>query len=168
MSFILISTCLRFLCKDRYFLSEFLGFCRHPLYRHLSLACMAYFFNGYIAISCIAGIIINIYCYLRILCQARKASLQIQNESARFGEVNITAMDKRYLTVNGVIIVSMIVCFIPVTLSNFLWVAGYRNEPMRETRCLEWILVMANSTITPIITCRFCPSARKKVLKILT
>ena len=116
----------------------------------------------------IIGILVNLYCYLRILLQARKVRLQIQSEAARLGGRNINAADKRYIYLGILIVVSMVLCFSLEVTGSILWFLGYRRGTLNKLRCWEWSLVAFNSFINPFITCSFCPDIRKKVLKILT
>ena len=124
--------------------------------------------NLFIAIFPVSCVVVTIFCYLRILLQARKVRLQIQNQEARLGQRNTSITDRRYVSVGGLIVVSMIVCFSPIALSNLLWFMGVRNRSIKEIRCWEWTLVMANSSINPVITCSFCPPIRWRVLELLT
>ena len=124
--------------------------------------------NLFIAIFPISWVVVTIFCYLRILLQARKLRLQIQSQEARLGQRNTSITDRRYVSVGGLIVVSMLVCFSPIALSNLLWIVGFRNRNMDEIRCWEWTLVMANSSINPVITCSFCPHIRWRVLELLT
>ena len=114
------------------------------------------------------GISLNIYCYLRVLCRARKVGRQIQHEAARFGQVTITSTDKRYIAIGALIILSMILCYTPEASLSILRVSGYRDHGLQFTHCWERTLTMVNSLINPFITFSFCPIVRRKVLKILT
>ena len=116
----------------------------------------------------IAGTAINIYCYLRILHKARKTRVQIRNETARFGDNNITSADRRFLFIGGLIILSMFACFSIAASVSFMSVLGYRDDIIRDIRCWNWTLIMTNSLVNPIITCNFCPHIRRRVLRILT
>ena len=127
-----------------------------------------FFLNVCIATFAITCTTLSIYCYLRILLRARKVRKQVHSQAARLGQTNSSITDKRYVSVGGFIIFSMIVCFSPIAASNSLWLVGFRNENMNEIRCWEWTLVMANSIINPVITCIFCPPMRWKVFKVLT
>lgn len=126
------------------------------------------FLNVYIGAFTVICTALSIFSYLRIILRARKVRLQVHNQAARFGRANYSITDKRYVSVGGLIIISMVICFSPVATSNLLWLVGYRNKHYDEIRCWEWTLVVANSVINPIITCVFCPSTRRKVLKVLT
>ena len=111
---------------------------------------------------------ITVYCYLRILHKARKTRMQIRNETARFGGTNISSADKRYLLIGGLIILSMFTCFAVAASTATLQLIGYKIEGATDFRCWNWTLIMANSLVNPIITCAFCPSIRRRILKILT
>ena len=118
--------------------------------------------------SGITGIMMNLYCYLRVLLQARKVKLQIQTEAARFGGTNINAADKRYIYLGILIVVSMVLCILPEVTGSIMWVIGYKRDTLNKLSCWRWTLIALNSFINPFITCSFCPDVRKKVLEILT
>ena len=118
--------------------------------------------------SAILGIMVNQYCYLRILLQARKVRLQIQSEAARLGGRNINAADKRYIYLGILIVVSMVLCFSLEVTGSILWVIGFKRDTLNKLSCWRWTLVAFNSFINPFITCSFCPDVREKVLEILT
>ena len=128
----------------------------------------SFFLNVSVAAITVICTVLSIFCYLRILLRARRVRSQVQNQAARFGQANNSITDKRYVSVGGLIILSMVICFSPVAASNWLWILGYRNRRFDEIRCWEWTLVVSNSIVNPIITCIFCPPMRRKVLKILT
>ena len=117
---------------------------------------------------CVSVASINVYCYLRILHKARKTRLQIRNETVRFGGTSITAADRRFLLIGGLIILSMFTCFAIAVSSALLRLFGYKMEGATDFRCWNLTLIMANSLVNPIITCNFCPSIRRRILKILT
>ena len=116
----------------------------------------------------IVGTAVNIYCYLKILYRARKTRLRIRNETARFSEANITSADRRFLFIGGLIILSMLACFSIAASAAFMSLLRYRADVIRDIRCWNWTLIMANSLINPIITCTFCPHIRRRMLRLLT
>ena len=111
---------------------------------------------------------LNLILYFRILMKARKLRVQIQSEEARLGHARICTGDKRFVSIGGLIIISMLICFVPAGVLSFLTISGYENMTVDYIVCWVWTLVLANSLINPLITCRFCPTMRHKVLKILT
>lgn len=115
----------------------------------------------------VVGVILTSYCYVRLLHKARKIRLQIRNETARFDETIISSEDRRYVLVGGLIIISMAVCFSVQMSSILLWLFKYRANAIMN-RCWGWTLIMANSLVNPIITCRFCPTIRRSLLRIVT
>ena len=122
----------------------------------------------YTAIYTMMTIALNLFCYTRLLLRVRKVRLQIQNEAARFSEGNINQMTKRFIYIGGLVMISMLICLSPLAITKFLNIIGYRREFLEQISCLGHTLALANSVINPIITCSFCPNARRKVLKILT
>ena len=124
--------------------------------------------NPYIVVFMVTGIMLNLYCYLRILLRARKVRLQIESEAARFGQSSITSTDKRYIFVGMLIILSMALCFTFQAAHGILKTFGYRKESFKYFNCWQWTLVAVNSFINPFITLSFWPNVRGKVWKILT
>ena len=125
-------------------------------------------YDGYVGFILVLVMFLNIVAYLRILSRARKVKLQIQNEAARFGHTSFNPTDKRYMIIGGLVLVSGIICFMPLAVGNFLWILGFKNENLRKLRCWEWNLLMANSLINPFITCSFWPDIRRKIHRVLT
>ena len=123
--------------------------------------------NGLFVAFGISVASINVYCYLRILHKARKTRLQIRNETARFGGTSISTADRRVLLIGGLIVLSMFTCFAIVASTALLRLLGYKMEGATDLRCWNWTFIMANSLVNPIITCTFCPSIRRRILKIL-
>ena len=124
--------------------------------------------QGFLSFVVIAGIAVNMFCYFRIILKARKLQFQIHNIAARLGHGNLSLTDKRYIFVGGLIILSMVICFLPLFVDNLSLSIDPKNGNFEDTRCLGWTLAMANSLINPMITCSFCPIVRRSVLKILT
>ena len=124
--------------------------------------------NAVLGTLIIIGLALNLFCYVRILWRARKIRLQIESEVARFGQSNISSLGMRYAFLGGLITLSIVICFTPTIICRLLRSLGYLSDILRDIGCLEYTLTAINSIINPIITCRFCPSAREKVLKILT
>ena len=125
-------------------------------------------FSGFFFPTCVAGTVIPIYCYLRVLLTARKTRLRIRNETARFSHAKITSADRRFLFIGGLIILSMFACFSIAASAAFMSLLRYRADVIRDIRCWNWTLIMANSLINPIITCTFCPHIRRRMLRLLT
>ena len=123
---------------------------------------------GIVLAAVVIGTAINIYCYLRILHKARKTRVQIRNETARFNEASITLEDRRFLFIGALIVTSMLACFSISASRSLISLLGYRFEAMTGIGCLDWTLVMSSSVVNPIITCTFCPSTRRRVLRMLT
>ena len=122
--------------------------------------------NGFFVVVGVAGTVVNIYCYLRVLFKARKTRLQIQNETARFSEATITSADRRFIFICGLILISMFISFVMAVLASFLPLLGFKL--IKDIRCWKWTLVMASSLVNPVITCMFCPCIRREILKIST
>ena len=129
--------------------------------------------NSNMLFGCLGGtaiivIMLNLYCYLRMLLQARRVRLQIQTEAARFGGRTINATDKRYIYLGILIVVSMVLCFSLEVVSSLLRIIGYNPDTLNTLVCWQGTLVAINSFINPFITCSFCPDIRRRILKILT
>ena len=124
--------------------------------------------QGIFSVVVIAGILVNMFCYFKILLKARQLRFQIHNIAARLGHGNLSLTDKRYVTVGALIILSMIICFLPIFVDSFSLSFDPKEGHFVNTRCLGWTLAMSNSIINPMITCSFCPAVRRKVVKILT
>ena len=125
-------------------------------------------FSGFIFAFGVGGVAVNFYCYLRLLYKAKKIQLQIRNEIARFSSATISSGDRRYFFIGGLIIASMVVCFSMEWSISFLWLVGYTSKSMINSHCWKLNLVMGNSFVNPIITCSFCPTVRRGLLKILS
>ena len=125
------------------------------------------YINGCIAAVIISGIVVNSYCYLRIFLKARNIRRQIKAEAQRFGECSINQTEKRFILVGAVILISMLICCAPFGSLNFVRGITQSSKVLDHMRCLEWVLVTANSLINPLITCIFVPPIRSKISKIL-
>ena len=124
--------------------------------------------NAFLATIASTSIIINIYCYFRILQRARHLRIQIRNEAARLGHLNFSSTDKRFVAIGGLIVISMVICFMPMVIDNVILAFNRESRAMEDIMCLEWTLIMINSLLNPMITCFFCPVTRRKVMKFLT
>ena len=124
--------------------------------------------NVFVALEAMIGIVLNLYCYFRILLHARKVRLQIRNEAARFGQANRSSTGMRYVLVGALIVLSTVICYAPIAQGKILRFFDPGNGKTRVIICWEFTLAMMNSIINPIITCSFCPSIRKSVAEILT
>ena len=125
------------------------------------------YINAYILTMIGLGMILNFFCYLRILLRARAVRLQIQNEATRFGQSHFSSTDKRYIYLGLLIIISLVLCFTPLVVTNMFGAFGYKEEVYQHVFCWKWTLILVNSFINPFITLSFCPSIRRKVWKIL-
>ena len=125
-------------------------------------------FQGVVSAIIIAGIVINFFCYFRILAKARRVRFEIHDIAARFGHESLTPSDRRHVRVGGLIFLSMIICFLPLLAVNLDFAIRPYKSKIKDARCLAWTLGMANSFINPLITCSFCPAIRQKFLRILT
>ena len=135
-----------------------------PLLVGENIARLSWFFFP----TCVAGTVIPIYCYLRVLLKARKTQLQIRSERSRFNETNVTSADRRFIFIGVSIIFSMLACFAVGASAAFMSLLGYRDDVIRDIRCWNWTLIMTNSLVNPIITCTFCPHIRRRILRNLT
>ena len=123
--------------------------------------------NGCIAASIIFALCVNFYCYLRIFLRAREVRRQIRAETRRFGEGNTSQTEKRFIFVGVVILLSVLICYTPPGITNFLRGITQRNSTLDHMRCFEWVLVNSNSLINPFITGIFVPPIRDRILKLL-
>lgn len=124
-------------------------------------------FKTFSAVLILAGIGSNVFCYFRILKQARSLRFRIQNEAARYGRASITANDRRFLSIGGLIITSMFICITPAGVYAIMTTLGYTGQYSYYSLCWVWTLVLANSLINPVITCIFSPTIRSDVLRIM-
>lgn len=116
----------------------------------------------------VTAITVNAYCYFRILWKARKVRRQIQSEEARLGQVNTRSSDKRYVSIGVLILISTAICYAPAALSNIMLASEYIADTFHDMVCWQITLVVGNSLVNPLITCKFCPVVRSKVSSILT
>ena len=128
------------------------------------------FMSGCIAVFIILVVIVNLFCYLKILLKARKVRMQVQREEERFGDRkrSIFHGEKRFVIVGGAILISMLVLSAPMGVANLTRVLGYNNVILHHIRCVGWVLVNTNSLVNPLITTLFVPSIRSKCGKIVT
>ena len=124
--------------------------------------------HGVLSFVIIAGILVNVICYFRILARARKLRFQINSIAARFGHGTVSVTYKRHIVVGGLILVSMVLCFLSLFVDSILLTINPHNSYFDNTRCLVFSLASCNSFVNPMISCSFCPLVRRKAFKILT
>ena len=119
-----------------------------------------------IVVICSLG---NFYCYISILLRARKVRLQINTEAVRLGQENARAKkEKSLVSVGGLIVISISICYTPVGIVSILTVLNYGKSVSEYMLCWGWTLAMASSCINPIISCVFNAVIRKQLYKMLS
>ena len=116
----------------------------------------------------LAGAIVNLLAYSRIIARARRVRVQIHSEQVRFGHGVIRARDRNLAYIGGLITFSILICYTPGGAVMFLSTFGYNTKKYDQALCWAWTLMMMNSLLNPIITCCFCSYIRAQVLRILT
>ena len=114
----------------------------------------------------ILGTLLNTYCYLRILLQARKVRRQIESVAARFGQQRIATKNRSLVFIGGLIVISISTCYSLVVANSFRRILGGEKIAPDYALCWEWTLVMINSLINPVISCVFNPPLRRRIVNI--
>eukprot|EP00795_Rhopilema_esculentum_P016256 gene16256-7638_t len=119
-----------------------------------------------VCIGCVLSALI-ILCYTKILLRARKVRRQIEAEAERFGHQRLTDKDRSLLLIGGFIIISFFVCYAPFFSKYFFIIFEVEGHVLKYSICWEWLLVMLNSLVNPVISCIFHSPIRRTILSFL-